>query len=43
MDSEKVTAKKVKIKETTIGEGKMIVDEKGIKLTSAKIKIDLKI
>lgn len=42
MDSEKVTAKKVKIKETTIGEGKMIVDENGINLASTKMKVVLK-
>ena len=42
MNSEKVASKKVKIKETAIGEGKIIVDKKEINLSSAKIKIDLK-
>ena len=42
MDSENTASKKVKIKETAIGEGKIIVDQKEINLTSAKIKIDLK-
>ncbi len=42
MDSEKAASKKVKIKETAIGEGKIIVDQKEINLASAKIKIDLK-